>query len=116
MVDDMKNRFRVEAHQRILLPCLCMLDALLIASILLTGEVGRRYNRKKLLWAALAVLFMHVGILGGLNRSVEYVWGIAILYSIVGIGLIASCLYLCRDLLWHYRLPFSRNPKGPSHA
>ncbi len=97
ILDDMKRRFKAEAHQRILLPFLCLLDALLIAGILLSGELGRRYNRKKIVCAAGSVLFIHLIMMGLIQTSIRIEASLYIAYSLMLIGIVGSFWYLSRD-------------------
>ena len=102
-MEDMRRRFRSEAHQRILLPFLCLLDALLISGILLSGELGRRYNRRKIIIAASSILFIHLLTMGLLHGSVRFLSLLWLVYILVGCGIVVSFWYLSKDLFinWH---------------
>jgi len=102
VVDDMKRRFRSEAHQRILLPFLCLLDALFISGILLSGELGRRHNRRKIGIAASGVFFMHLVAMGLLHGSVRFQSLLWFVYVFIACGIVASFWYLAKDLLLIY--------------
>ncbi len=104
-LEDMRRRFRSEAHQRILLPFLCLLDALLISGILLSGELGRRYNRQKIIVAAGSILFIHLLTMGLLHGSVRFSPLLWLAYSLIAGGIIAGFWYLSKDLLinWNKR-------------
>lgn len=71
LLEDMQHKFKVEAHQRILFPFLCVSDAFLSALILLGGEISRRFNRKKLLRATVCLLSNHLILIALLNSSVK---------------------------------------------
>ncbi|MES2252428.1 MAG: LptF/LptG family permease [Pseudomonadota bacterium] len=102
VVDDMKRRFRSEAHQRILLPFLCLLDALFISGVLLSGELGRRYNRKKIGVASSGVFFVHLLAMGLLHGSVRFQSLLWFAYVLIASGIAASFWYLSKDLLLIY--------------
>ena len=98
-MDDMKRRFRSEAHQRILLPFLCLLDALLISGILLSGELGRRHNKKKIIISAGSILFIHLLTMGLLHGSVRFSALLWLAHSLIACGIIASFWYLSKDII-----------------
>eukprot|EP01035_Chromulina_nebulosa_P021046 gene21046-27272_t len=87
VLDDMKFRFRAEAHQRILLPFLSLLDALWISGVLLSGELGRRYNRKKTVVAAAGVLLTHLITMGMLHGSVRIASLLWLAYVFIALGI-----------------------------
>jgi lipopolysaccharide export system permease protein len=99
IVDDMKRRFRSEAHQRILLPFLCLLDALLISGILLSGELGRRHNQKKIVIAAAGVLLTHLITMSMLHGSVRFSGLLWLAYVLIILGILSGFWYLAKDLL-----------------
>lgn len=99
VMEDIKRRFRSEAHQRILLPFLCLLDALLISGILLSGELGRRYNKRKMVIAAGSILFIHLIIMGLLHGSVRFSPLLWIAHGLVAFGIFGSFWYLSKDIL-----------------
>ena len=99
VLEDARRRFRSEAHQRILLPFLCLLDALLVSGILLSGELSRRYNRKKIVGAAGGVLAIHLATMGLLHGSVRFQSLLWVVYVLIACGIAASFWYLAKDLL-----------------
>lgn len=103
IMEDVKRRFRSEAHQRILLPFLCLLDALLISGILLSGELGRRHNKRKIIIAAGSILFTHLIIMGLLHGSVRFTALLWIAHGLVTCGILGSFLYLSKDILIYFR-------------
>jgi lipopolysaccharide export system permease protein len=98
-MDDIKRRFRSEAHQRILLPFLCLLDALLICGILLSGELGRRHNKNKIIAAAVSILFIHLLTMGLLHGSVRFSALLWLAHSLIAGGIVGSFWYLSKDIL-----------------
>jgi lipopolysaccharide export system permease protein len=98
MQEEMKNRYRAEAHQRILLPFLCLLDALFITALVLSGDLGRRYNRRNLVWAAFGVFFFHLVTLGLLQSSVRHYMALNAAYIFVFGSMLLSLRYLLRDM------------------
>jgi lipopolysaccharide export system permease protein len=102
-LENMRRRFKSEAHQRLLLPFLCLFDALFISGILLSGELGRRYNRKKIVGAAGGVFLIHLLTMGLLHGSVRFQSLIWLSYAFIMCGIGATFWYLSKDLLinWH---------------
>lgn len=95
---EMKRRFKSEAHQRLLLPFLCLLDALFIASMLLSGELSRRYSKKNLIIAAAGVLLAHIITMGLLHGSVRSDYLLWVAYAFVFSGILGSFAFLTKDL------------------
>lgn len=110
VLTDMKRRFRSEAHQRILLPFLCLLDALFIAGMLLSGELNRRYNNKKLIIAASGVLLAHLITMGLLHGSVRFDVFLWLAYAFIITSIIGSFLFLAKDLFlgWPTQVSISK--------
>lgn len=97
VLEDMRQKFKVEAHQRMLLPYLCVVDALFISAILLFGEVGRRYSRKKMLCAALGFFIIHISVFACINSGLRSESGLMKGYLFVFFLTILSSLYLSKD-------------------
>ncbi len=106
--EDMRRKFRSEAHQRILLPFLCLLDSLLISAILLSGELGRRHSRRKFVIAVGLIFCVHVFTMGFLYGSVRYTALLYVAYLFVFLGMIASLWFLAKDL-WFTRKSRRKN-------
>ncbi len=102
-----QGRFRMEAHQRILLPLLCLLDALIVTSMLLGAPVGRIYKRRPLVIASIAVFIVHIATIGLINASAKTPGLIVVNYILFALGSVAFLAYLLKDNLKYWFSVFS---------
>ena len=66
-----KQRMIVEGHQRILLPWLCIINTLIVMSILLFGDLKRRQRKRKIIICICVAAAIQVSVIILLNMSVQ---------------------------------------------
>ena len=87
IIEDMKRSFRVEAHQRILLPFLSIVDALIVIFSFIYTSLSR--YRLKFFCTAMSLLIMHVLVIASVNASYKSINALIFSY-----GLVISCIAL----------------------
>jgi lipopolysaccharide export system permease protein len=66
-----KQRMIIEGHQRILLPWLCIINALVVMSILLFGDLKRRQRKRKIIISICVAAAIQIALIILLNMSVK---------------------------------------------
>ncbi len=66
-----KQRMIIEGHQRIILPWLCLINALIVMSILLFGDLKRRQRKRKISICIIVAAVIQVSVIILLNMSVK---------------------------------------------
>jgi lipopolysaccharide export system permease protein len=99
MQDIIKKRYRAEAHQRLLLPFLCLLDAMFITGVLLSGDLGKRFNRQRLMIASVGVFIFHLVTFGLLQSATRLDVFIPLAYAFVFLSIMGSLFYLISDYI-----------------
>ena len=93
-------KMRVEGHQRLLLPWMTIINALLTAIFTLLGSLSRRQGRHKIFLAALLSLLIHTAVVTLLNLSVQHVYILKIAYGTVAIFIILFMIVLKAHFSW----------------
>ncbi len=88
-----KKRMKVEAHQRIITPFLCILNAIIVLACLLFGDLRRRRRKRKIIIAVATALIIQGMIIAILNRASTHYYMIYIGYGFLFIAAVVS-LYI----------------------
>lgn len=96
ILQELRRKFTIEAHQRILVPLLCVLDVFIIASILLAGEVSRRYKKSKVITASTMVFLLHMLTLGLIHSYAQFDYALIVAYGTALTSLLISIAYLIK--------------------
>ncbi len=89
----MYNRLVSEGHQRLVTPLFCLSYALIALAALLTGELNRRGQIDRIIWAVLAVIASQAINLGATHLAARELGMVALMYASVLAPSLAS-LYL----------------------
>jgi lipopolysaccharide export system permease protein len=99
----LKNRMIAEAHQRLLMPWLCFVNGLILMSVLLFGDLMRRYRKRKIFTAIGICAFFQITLIALINASANHTFLLPIAYSfvIVAMGLFFGLLVYPKRRLFH---------------
>lgn len=102
-------KMRVEGHQRILLPWIALVNALLAALFTLRGNFNRRQSRHKIFLAAAVSIVIHTMVVTLLNLSAHYLYALQIAYSGIAVFIVFSIILLKTNLSWLVKrsIPFA---------
>jgi lipopolysaccharide export system permease protein len=89
----MYNKLIAEGHQRLVTPFFCLSYALIALAALLTGELNRRGQLDRILWAVLAVIASQALNLAATNLATRELGMVVLMYASVLLPCAAS-LYL----------------------
>lgn len=87
-------KMRVEGHQRLLLPGITIVNALLAAVFTLLGSLNRRQSRHKIFLGAILSLIIHTSTVTLLNLSAQHLYALKIAYSAVAFVIILFIIIL----------------------
>jgi lipopolysaccharide export system permease protein len=79
----MYNKLIAEGHQRLVTPLFCLSYALIALAALLTGELNRRGQLDRILWAVLAVIASQALNLAATNLATRELSMVALMYASV---------------------------------
>lgn len=117
---DMDNRreFVVEAHRRIISPCLAITFCVMSLACLLLGPVDRRGQGRRILLAVVAVITLQGLYLATFNLAVESTGGLVVMYALVFGPMIGALLLLSPygEKMRHNMLYPPRQPAGEPRA
>ncbi len=93
-------KMRVEGHQRLLLPWIAIINALLAAAFTLRGNLNRRQSRYKIFLAATVSILIHTTVVTLLNLSVQNFYTINVAYSGVAAFIVLLIIILKANFSW----------------
>lgn len=79
----LKNRMVTEAHQRLITPWLCLINGLILMSVLLYGDLMRRYRKRKIFSAIGICAFFQITLITLINASANHTFLLPIAYGFV---------------------------------
>jgi len=88
-----QRRLKVEGHQRLMIPLLCLTHVLIFLCMILSGDLQRRQRKKKMTIALVGVFSFHLFVMLQLNLATRF-WGLLL----SAYALIFLCIGGC--LLW----------------
>lgn len=99
----LKNRMAAEAHQRILLPFLCIINMLMVALVMIVNRPSRRLRRKRMIILILTGILFQWLILNLLQLQTRFHFSSVLAYLLV-ISCLASFTIALRLGKFHYHL------------
>jgi lipopolysaccharide export system permease protein len=97
----LKGKMRIEAHQRLLLPFLAIINTLLGSVFILLGSFNRQQSRYRIFFVSVLALIFHTSLIMLLNLSLYYQYAIPLAYIEVGLTLIVLALILNPNFRWY---------------
>jgi lipopolysaccharide export system permease protein len=107
------NKLIAEGHQRLVTPLFCFSYALIAMAALLTGELNRRGQLDRILWAVLFVIASQALNLGATNLAARALSTVPLMYASVLVPSLAS-LYLLLAPPRRRRAPAPPAPPAPA--
>lgn len=89
-----KQRMVIEGHQRIILPWLCIINALIVMSTLLFGDLKRRQRKRKIVTCISLAATIQISIIILLNMSVKIPSLLWLVYIFLFLNLIGFSILL----------------------
>jgi lipopolysaccharide export system permease protein len=84
----LKNRMISEAHQRLLMPWLCIINGLILMSVLLFGDLMRRHRKRKIFTAMGICAFFQITLIALVNASANHTFLLPIAYGFVIVAMV----------------------------
>ena len=97
---NLARKMRIEAHQRLLLPWLSLINSLLGSVFMLLGSFRRREGRYKIFIAAFLSLIIHINLILLLNLSSYYPYALTLAYVLVTILIFGLGVILNFSQVW----------------
>ena len=80
---NLRNRMISEAHQRLLMPWLCIINGFVLMSILLYGDFMRRQRKRKILTAVSTCIFFQIALISMINGAANNPFLLPLAYGFV---------------------------------
>lgn len=97
-----RNRMKAEAHQRLLMPFLCLANGLILMALILFGDLIRRQRKRKISIAIMTCVVFQIAVIAMINASSNVPAFIPIAYTFMGFvifGFLGLLFYPKRSIL-----------------